>query len=1339
MADQRSFDPTKDTSTARFRGSDGIWSGWKQNSNEDHLMGGYTPSGATQLIGLISFDIAAQMADVKKVLKSELHLFTAADHGDFRTQKTTADNIRVSALKHAWLTDTSPEGTWEGEIADTVVTDYFTTYTSYGHISDVALAEAVVDVTEVMRTFLPTSVLDDQSKPGLGRTFHGLHLNASGSGDTYKAREWVVASQHHPNTSIRPFMVMTVELKGGPGLTRLVSPDGDVAAGSDVFLEGEYEPGRPGDIIKQTQVRISDPADGDANVWTTLKSPTNTDVETSTFAVKVTTPNLVPGKAYEWTARVQNQLGEWTPWVEPKAAIRYRSTTPSLGVLRPVGSVGNLLAVKFRAIWSSASQRAAIWTVQLRTQLVSTDPTWEDDLIWDSGRVTVPANAPKPAEPWMGTAYEHVLSMRYGGPLVSPGTYSYRAQAKDRYDGETDWVYGEISVTQPYILEPGGETNLSTYGVQPPPFRIRIFGMGANRGPGTLLAELHDAANVGASEYFNAGGEFYFTIPAIHPQVSVIEPYQCHYSLEMHTAEGWRPKAYGLITDFDATEDEVVFYGMDYLAVLGRLVEERFDSTNAELPTDKGGAKYVDKTVSFVITDQLNKARTLPNSPVGFITVGDVASMPEKVTVYASFKQRLPFIAGLIDSSRAGSGRKTRLVCERDATGAFKWRVLNDPGINRDNLRLEYGGMVQGFRTVPFSGWGTAVHATGRTVLGTKVYSDRKVAPGIDETIYGAWPTTTMYADIDDLNDLRRRTAQAAAQVAKVGKLMALGIRVGSLDIKDSWDICDSVPVHIKRGVVDTTRFGSGYWTIWGWSWQSYPDGHSDTNLVLAPRQDTVAPDPDLIPSEPILDTPDFATGTGPPNSTSYPNLDNAYLALDVENGDIYEKDPITGEWVLTGNIEGPAGIEGPEGPPGPEGPVGPAGPSGGGDAIAPPVPEIKATTSGTVLNSDGTAVTNLIATIGYTTPPVGLVDLDQFILETTRFPLDSDASSPDWARATQWVSQSADVTGTLDTIVVQPSVLAATGYWLRAYAVDRSGNRQPTPSAVVAMTTSEDPFAPPAPTGIVVQAGMSTIAVRWDPIAVADLAYVEVEVSEVGAGVLMTVQVAGTLTVITGLTNDVTYAVRLRSVDLSGNTILDPTVEPPVTVKATDPDAGWVDGGTAVPTPLPGSALVWDEAMIEDLFAGNLNADWITAGTLRVGGAPGTSTAIEVYDGAGNLIGRWSDAGIEVMDPANPQYKLTVAESSLIIQDLTDPANPFTTVSVTPLGIDAASITFGSARGGHNLIPNSSFETGPFSVTNVVNSVWDVAADWNAVGSRQGADVNITTGAGALTMTTVV
>ena len=128
---------------------------------------------------------------------------------------------------------------------------------------------------------------------------------------------------------------------------------------------------------------------------------------------------------------------------------------------------------------------------------------------------------------------------------------------------------------------------------------------------------------------------------------------------------------------------------------------------------------------------------------------------------------------------------------------------------DRDNLRLEYGSLVQGFHVIPFGQWATKVHGIGRTTDGVKPFYATAKAPGIDETVWGSYPHVNVWSDLEDANDLQRRTNQAAVSVAKIGKRMALGIRVDSLDVKDGWDITDSVPVKIVRGVVDTTRFGS--------------------------------------------------------------------------------------------------------------------------------------------------------------------------------------------------------------------------------------------------------------------------------------------------------------------------------------------------------------------------------------------------------------------------------------------------------------------------------------------------------------------------------------------------
>jgi len=266
---------------------------------------------------------------------------------------------------------------------------------------------------------------------------------------------------------------------------------------------------------------------------------------------------------------------------------------------------------------------------------------------------------------------------------------------------------------------------------------------------------------------------------------------------------------------------------------------------------------------------------------------------------------------------------------------------------------------------------------------------------------------------------------------------------------------------------------------------------------------------------------------------------------------------------------------------------------------------------------------------------------------------------------------------------------------------------------------------------------------VRWSPIAADDLSHVEAQWRTSPAGNWQAAEVPGTVFVIVGLTNEQAYDVRLRSVDRSGNT-LDPVDG--LSYKIADlaaAEKGWVSGGTATPTALPASSLVWNDAIIGSIFSGKINADWIKAGSLTVGGQVGSmAAAIKVVDSAGQTVGLWDANGITLLDPpragyaGNPSYKMTIDEAGLFVWDISDALNPIAVVSITPNGIDAASITFGSARGGHNMIPNSSFELGAFGQTVITPNLWDVAADWNA--TRVGADTNITTGASNLTMTTV-
>lgn len=368
------------------------------------------------------------------------------------------------------------------------------------------------------------------------------------------------------------------------------------------------------------------------------------------------------------------------------------------------------------------------------------------------------------------------------------------------------------------------------------------------RGPGNVVAVLEDAYNVGASLLYNSPGEAHFTLGIAHPQIAVIEPRQTHYAIEFRQGDGWREVFAGLMMDFDASDTDVVFYGTDYLGLLDFTIDEHYDPANIEKSSDNGGSKYVNKTITQIVTDQLKRAREPLNSPVGFISTGSIATMGEQVTVYSTYQQTLPFVTSLLDSHKAGTGKKTRLHVRKTTSGGYEFVVTDDPGVVRDNLRLRYGELVQGYRVVPFGGqWGTRVSAIGRDKNGVKVRYATVVATGIDENVWGRWNVPQFIDGVADANDMTRRTKQAVTSLSRLGKQVALGLRSGVLQPRDGYDLLDIFPVDIEHGSVSTDAFGSGYWVAVGITWQALQRGDLNTTLTLHPREDSVAPDDDLL------------------------------------------------------------------------------------------------------------------------------------------------------------------------------------------------------------------------------------------------------------------------------------------------------------------------------------------------------------------------------------------------------------------------------------------------------------------------------------------------------------
>lgn len=753
-----------------------------------------------------------------------------------------------------------------------------------------------IGMTEIVEDWAPSGV---QRHDG-GGGGHDTHYAFGLFGYTDADYNWSGWSEDQGTSAYDPVIEVVYELGPTvPNTPTALSPAGLVPA--LVAFGANFSDPRSTDKLAYSEVEVYTSVvtnsgqditlNGGSKLWSRKAAASDTEALTGVSFVEPTGLVLHRRTNYKWRIRHYDNEGKVSPWTG-LVTFSIDNHDPNAPVLTPASGsiVGTLKAVPFSGTFSDTDgDQLAAYQAQLST-LSAGDPLWNDTdfLLWDTGKVIVTPGLPA----W---------STFYGGDPLAAGVYTLRARNWDTYDGVSPWAYSTIQVTQPFDPEPGA-ADVAQYDPIAP-WRIVIRDMGTNRGPGKTVAILENAKKTGASKMYNSPGELHFTLPVDHPQISVIEPKQTHYSLQLYLGDGWVEKYAGLIWDFDATETDVVFYGIDYLGLFDLVKDERYDPANPDRAYNNvtgfpgGGSKYVDKTIRTIVVNQLQRAVGLPNSPVGFITLGTIATMNEKVTIWSTMEPTLSFVAGLLDSHRQGTGKKTRIRVSRDTAGAYKVIVDDDPGIQRDALRMKYGELVQGYRVVPFGdSWSSVTHVIGRTREGLKVYYKSASAPGVDQAVWGRIANVQTMDNIADENDVLRRTKQAALTAGKLGRKIGIGLRSGVLKPFHGYDICDSVPVAINHGAVDTDAFGSGYWTIYGVAWETEDNGSTNTILTLLPREDTSPADDSLIPSRPILsNNQEWQIGWHAPD----PLTVTARYWLDQSTGTVYSR--VTGAVVAVG------------------------------------------------------------------------------------------------------------------------------------------------------------------------------------------------------------------------------------------------------------------------------------------------------------------------------------------------------------------------------------------------------------------------------------------------------
>jgi hypothetical protein len=838
----------------------GKTSGGAGCGNDTHMLVGQ--AGTLEYRSLVHFPDNL-WADIKQILKIEL-MVRIEDNSTHFSYSTRA-KVRLGRAKAAWSAGSNGENVWTaGEYQWPAPAGLVEKDLPYNPVTLKIDDEAWVsiDVTTLYREYVPTGILMPDGSLGLMTSnSQNLGIVFLGPGSPLDTRNRSIFYSFKASTTVRPRLRVTYDtVNHQPDAPTLLNPATTNVTFNDQFEGQHSDPDL--DPMSARYIEVREKVSGKFvwNLAANLQSAGPDEVVSGRFSVPLSLTvggGLKVGMTYQWRAATKDSKGAPTKWratdgTNPSGAdvatfsawrdLLITSSAPSV-VPTNVGSVSALASTNFGGAYSDPEGNLlALFQIQMRpNEPTHADAAWADPApnVWDTG-TTIPTS---------DEVASRLIARPYGGKSLGVGAYTYRIRVQDSTGVWSAWAYDDWALAVAFDTDPGNVT-LTTQLARTAPVRVALYGMGTGRGPGKLIGYLDDPIDLGASAYLNGAGEMFFTLPALHPYCPSIEPHHVHYAVQQYYGDRYRTLFAGLVTDFDATADEMVVYGTDYLGLLQTAVDDRYDPGNAD-KAPPAGSKYTEQTIDAVVRDQLTYHKGIANSPVGFITVGPITALVEKVTIYSTYSQCLPFVVGLIDSHKQGTGREARLYARptNPQYTAWEWALVDNWGRDRKNIRLEYGGLITDFRVVALGDFATRVMGVGQKRGEVKVYRATGTG-GLDEAQWGRRVQTRFYQDIIDQNDLQRRVNEEASQLAKIGKRMALALQADVLQPFDGWDIGDSIVVDIKRGVVDTSLYGSlGLWTIYGLEWHYSPDGHTDLTLTVLPKKVAGTAPSDLIPS----------------------------------------------------------------------------------------------------------------------------------------------------------------------------------------------------------------------------------------------------------------------------------------------------------------------------------------------------------------------------------------------------------------------------------------------------------------------------------------------------------
>jgi len=365
------------------------------------------------------------------------------------------------------------------------------------------------------------------------------------------------------------------------------------------------------------------------------------------------------------------------------------------------------------------------------------------------------------------------------------------------------------------------------------PFRITLWDMtGTGRGRGTVKAVISDAKYIGVSSYLNEGGESFFTLPYNHPQISQCLPLERHYRIDRWDEEDavYRTVGSGILQDYQATDNETVFYGIDYMAALNQTITD----VSGIIANPSSTVSYDNKTVSEIWQSELSAAKNAANSRLGFIDVEATISPSIKTyDIFTAGEQRGEFLFNITAIAQEGTTNKVvfgnRIESNLQSYNSF-FLDMNHSTTPNNNIRLVYGWNVKRFSYSPnFRNLRTRAVLIATSIFGSsssKIWSDYATSALV--STYGIIDRVDVQEDLISQDSVSARAAYNLNESAPERlKVINLAVVDGSVIPYKNYKLGDDIRVVIKRGIVDIDTNV----TLRGQQWVGREDGSEELSF----------------------------------------------------------------------------------------------------------------------------------------------------------------------------------------------------------------------------------------------------------------------------------------------------------------------------------------------------------------------------------------------------------------------------------------------------------------------------------------------------------------------------